>query len=116
MKNKQDQHTTSEAGNFNNGIGIRYYESGKHAGVYLKNVENGVGIKEWPSGAKLYGYFKDGKIDSLGLFITSNKLRYYGKIKDFIPVDNKHWFDNDNNPLNFTLDESKDIFAKDIDA
>jgi hypothetical protein len=114
MKNTQEHNTQLEAGNLNNGIGIKKYKLKKHAGVFKHNIENGVGITEWPSGAKLYGYFKDGTINSLGLFITSNKLRYYGKIKDFKPVNNKHWFDDNNNAVNFTLEESVNIFAKEI--
>ena len=85
MKNKLVLSMPNEAGNFDDGIGVKYYNNRKHAGVFKDKLENGIGITEWPSGAKVYGVFKDGTMDGLGLFITRTKLKYYGQIKDFKP-------------------------------
>ena len=55
-------------------------------------------------------------MDGLGLFITRTKLKYYGQIKDFKPVSNKHWFNGNNKPVSLTLEESIEVFAREIDA
>ena len=52
----------SEAGNLNDGLGVKYYSDRKHAGGFKDKLENGIGITEWQSGAKVYGVFKDGKL------------------------------------------------------
>ena len=116
MKNKLVLSMPSEAGNFNDGLGVKYYSDRKHAGVFKDKLENGIGITEWRSGAKVYGVFKDGTMDGLGLFITRTKLKYYGQIKDFKPVSNKHWFNGNNKPVSLTLEESIEVFAREIDA
>ena len=116
MKNKLVLSMLSEAGNFNDGLGVKHYSDRKHAGVFKDKLENGIVITEWRSGAKVYGVFKDGTMDGLGLFITRTKLKYYGQIKDFKPVSNKHWFNSNNKPVSLTLEESIEVFAREIDA